>query len=156
MWSRIILHQYEIWPHSTGETTQVGCRTSSGYLTAVTASLSETGMLSLYKPIQTNASPHHNGPTSVSVVFKDTAVDVTLSRPSPHPYTSVTRGNSEALLICATANSGDSIETAFQRFLFQLQNVSIPICDQRITKVHQRILVTDKILYKDTSIYPLS
>ncbi len=51
-------------------------------------------------PIQTNPCPHHHGPTSVSVVFKDIAVGIMLSRPSPHPYTSATRENKDAWLIC--------------------------------------------------------
>ncbi len=45
--------------------------------------------VSPYAP-STHASPHHHGPTSVSIVSKDIAVGITLSSPSPYPYTSVT------------------------------------------------------------------
>ncbi len=84
-------------PTATAKCLTIGCRTSSRYLTAVRALLSTACKFRTL--IQTNATPHYHGPTTVSVIFKDIAVGTTLSRP-PHPYTSVTCGNAEVRLIC--------------------------------------------------------
>ena len=76
----------------------IGWRTSSRYFTAVRAPVSMT--CKFHIATQRRSAPSHYRSTTIWVVFHDVALGVTLSRPSPHPYTSVTRGYMKAGLVC--------------------------------------------------------
>ncbi len=83
-------------PTTAGKGLTIGWRTSSRYLTDVWAPVND---LQIRRVIQRNAFPNLFIPTSVSVIFHDVALGVTLSRHSPHPYMSVTHIQMKARLI---------------------------------------------------------